>query len=161
MSNECTPNGFGRALPALIMAAAAAVAGTQPAAAQTYCKIETVQTMSSVTDLCDCDIVTPGMLKHILGRSDFSVILEETSQECPRFARALTDFPVASFTPAPNEGGGGEGDRRRSDRGGNGPGGNGDTDVGETENDEAGDGGTEPGAPDETAESELNDARPS
>ena len=149
------------------MAIIAGVAGIQAAGAQTYCKIETVRTMSSVTDLCECDIVTPGMLKHILGRSDFSLILEETSEECPRFARALTDFPVASFTPAPNEGGG-EGERDRDERDSNGPGDDRDPgeDGGNTQpngpdedsDPDQDDDGTDPGEPDQ--DTEPSDARP-
>jgi hypothetical protein len=108
MSNKCTRKNAARTLHALGIAAAGVIAFVQPAAAKTHCKIETVRSMSAVSDLCDCDIVTPGMLKHILRRSDSFRIIEVTSQECPRLARVLTDFPVASLTPSPTERAGGD-----------------------------------------------------
>ena len=65
------------------------------------CTIATAENMSSVRDLCNCQVVTPGMLGYLRRQDDFGEILEITNEYCPALAALLIDVSVAA-TPVPS-----------------------------------------------------------
>ena len=83
--------------------------------------------------LCGCEVVTDKMLEYLRRHQMFEVILGQTSEQCPGFARVLSDVKTATirkdiepyFGPADNGGDGVIGGGKGGSNGGNGGGSNG------------------------------------
>ena len=78
--------------------------GTQAQSADTEgkirCTTKTARQMTSVEDICVCEVVTVKMLEYLRQRKDFAAILEGTTQACPALAAILIDVPVAAIPEA-------------------------------------------------------------
>ncbi|MDU8945515.1 hypothetical protein [Ovoidimarina sediminis] len=73
------------------------------------CTSKTARQMTSVEDICVCEVVTVKMLEYLRQRKDFAAILEGTTRACPALAAILIDVPVAAIPEAPeSRGEGGE-----------------------------------------------------
>ena len=103
--------------------------GTQAQSADTEgkirCSTKTARQMTSVEDICVCEVVTVKMLEYLRKRKDFAAILEGTSEACPALAAILIDVPVAAIPEASEGGGEGGEDRAPGTAGGGGSAGNG------------------------------------
>ena len=84
------------ALVALLSSGAMLAIAGGPAAAQTRCTIATAESSLEPSNLCECEIVTPGMVSYIQRHPDFVYVLEQTTEECPAFAKVLGNMPTAA-----------------------------------------------------------------
>jgi len=77
------------------------------------------ENLDGLTDLlCGCRVVTDKMLEYIRRHRTFELILAETDEQCPGFARVLSN--VSSATILPNPSGRDDRDRDRGNGGNNG-----------------------------------------
>lgn len=73
---------------------------------------ETVLRSESLSTLCGCDRVTRGFVVKLQRSSAFEDVLGTTGENCPAMATVLTETVTNTVAPpAPNEGGGDDGDR--------------------------------------------------
>lgn len=113
------------------------------ATAQTRCDIWTVRESLSPEVLCQCNIVTTGMIRYIQRSDEFLAVLSATSDQCPAFAAVLTDLPTATIPPGGT--GGSDAPSGRGSAGGPGSAPGGGSGSGGSSGETGGDPGGDPG----------------
>ncbi|WP_120502047.1 hypothetical protein [Roseovarius sp. EL26] len=133
-----TTSGFSGMIGAFMLSLAAA-----PANAEVACTVQTAKNVSEVTELCECQTVTKGLLRYLQRSRNFGDVASALYAECPALATVLADFAPAATSGGPGDPGGSDG----GNDGNGGPSGGGPSGDGPSGDGPSGDGPTGGGDP--------------
>ncbi|SLN23239.1 hypothetical protein ROA7450_00911 [Roseovarius albus] len=100
--------------------------------AETACTVQTAKSVSDVTELCECQTVTKGLLRYLQRSRNFGDVASELYSACPALATVLADFAPAATGGGSGDPGGSNGGNDSGGPTGGGPTGGGPTGAGPT-----------------------------